>query len=57
VEAGYVEENYFEEPLLIHLSETEANEMGTPSIDALALARKVLEFWSKNARGAAQRGR
>ena len=49
VEDGYVEDGYFEEPLLIYLSEGEAKEMGTPHIDALALGRRVLEFWSKNA--------
>ena len=49
VEKGYVEEGYLEEPLLVYLSEREAKEMGTPHVDALALGRKVLEFWSKNA--------
>jgi hypothetical protein len=49
VEEGYVEDGYFEEPLVIHLSESEVKEMGTSRIDAIALARKVLEYWSKNA--------
>jgi hypothetical protein len=49
VEEGYVEDGYFEEPLVIQLSDNEARELGTSRIDAIALARKVLEYWSKNA--------
>jgi hypothetical protein len=45
VEAGYAEPGYFYEPLLIHLSPDEAQELGTPTIDAVTLGRKVVEFW------------
>ena len=48
VEEGYVEDGYVEEPLMIHLSQQEAKEMGISSIDAIALGRQVLEFWTKN---------
>lgn len=45
VEDGYVEPGYFEEPLLINLTESEAREFGAPSVDALWLARAVVAFW------------
>lgn len=45
VEEGYVEDGYFDEPLLIYLEPDEARELGGPSIDAVALAKKVIDFW------------
>jgi len=45
VEQGYVEPGYFAEPLLVHLSPDEERELGTSSVDALSLARQVLEVW------------
>ena len=45
VEAGYVEEGYFEDMLLVHLAPDEAKRIGVSSIDARSLARQVLEFW------------
>jgi hypothetical protein len=49
VQAGYVEEGYFEEPLLIHLTPEEAKFLNTAiQIDATLLAGLVLEYWSKN---------
>ena len=45
VEEGYVEPGYFYEPLLIHLSPDEARELGAPTIDAVSLGRRVVEFW------------
>jgi hypothetical protein len=48
VEEGYVESGYFHEPLVVHLTPDEASELGAPSVEAVALARQVLEFWSKH---------
>ena len=48
VEAGYVEEGYVAEPLVVHLTKEEATEVGGTTIEAVALARKVLEYWSAN---------
>ncbi len=49
-EEGYAEPGYFHEPLLIHLTPDEARELGSPTaaVEAVALARQILEFWSKN---------
>ena len=47
VEPGYIEDGYFEEPLVIHLSEPEAQELGSPHVDAISLARRVLDYWSQ----------
>lgn len=44
-EEGYVEPGYVEEPLLIHLAADEECELGVAVIDALALARMILDFW------------
>lgn len=43
VEAGYVEEGYFQDSLLVHLMPEEAKAIGTPIIDTISLARCVLE--------------
>jgi hypothetical protein len=48
VDPDYIEEEYFEEPLVIHLSEREAHDFGIPQIDAISLARRVLEYWSQH---------
>jgi hypothetical protein len=45
VEEGYVEPDYVEEPLLIHLFPDEAKELGVSVIDAVTLGRKVVDFW------------
>lgn len=45
VAAGYVEPGYFEEPLVIYLSEDEAKELGCVQIDAVTLGKRVIEFW------------
>lgn len=45
-EEGYVEPGYIEEPLLIHLANDEANELGVVVIDAVTLGQKVLAFWN-----------
>ncbi len=45
VEEGYIEPGYFDEPLLIHLSPDETREIGSSSIDATELGRRVVEFW------------
>jgi hypothetical protein len=44
-EEGYIEPGCFYEPLLIYLSPEEARELGTPTIDAVSLGRKVVKFW------------
>ena len=44
-EEGVFEPGVFYEPLLIHLSEDEANELNLKEIDAVELAHKVLDFW------------
>jgi hypothetical protein len=48
VEAGYVENDYVAEPLVIHLSKEEAAEVGDSPIEAVALARRVLHYWSQH---------
>ena len=46
VESGYVEEDYFLEPLLLYLSKEEANNLKTEThVEASWLANKVLEYW------------
>lgn len=44
-EPGCVEKGYFEEPLLIHLTENEAKSIGKPTIEAVELAGMVLDYW------------
>ncbi len=50
VEEGYVEPGYFHEPLLIHLTAYEAEKLCSPTtaVEAIALARQILEFWSEH---------
>jgi hypothetical protein len=50
VEAGYVEDGYLAEPLVIRLTEDEATAVGGPIIDAISLARLVLEYWNTGAK-------
>lgn len=45
VEEGYIESGYFEEPLLIFLSEAESKELGLTKIDAVTLGKRVVDFW------------
>lgn len=47
-EPGYFEEGYVAEPLVVHLTTDEAREIGSGSIEAVALAQRVLEYWSAN---------
>jgi hypothetical protein len=49
VEAGYAEEGYFEDPLIIHLTTEEQGFFGQSSIEVAALAKKVYEYWNPNA--------
>jgi len=49
VEPGYVEEGYFEEPLVVHLTPEEETTMGQSTIDVPVLAQRVLEYWQTNA--------
>jgi len=44
-EEGVFEQGVFYEPLVIHLSSVEAQELGGAVIDAVSLGRKVVEFW------------
>jgi hypothetical protein len=50
VEAEYLDDGYFAEPLLIGLTEDEATAVGRPIIDAISLARLVLEYWNTGAK-------
>ena len=45
VEEGYIEAGYFEEPLLIYLSDAESEELGVTEINAVTLGKQVVEFW------------
>lgn len=44
-EEGVVENGYFYEPLVIHLSKEEEKDLGFSEIDAVTLGHKVIEFW------------
>jgi hypothetical protein len=47
LEDEYYQSGYFYEPLLIHLSQKEADELNAPTtIDAVTLGHKVIEFWT-----------
>lgn len=49
LEVGCVEEGCFEEPLRIHLTPEEAKALNTAiTVDAIFLAKLVLEYWSEN---------
>jgi hypothetical protein len=50
VEAEYLDDGYFAEPLLIGLTEDEATAVGRSIIDAISLARLVLEYWNTGAK-------
>jgi hypothetical protein len=45
-EDGYFAEDYVEEPLIIQLSESEAQAIGKKSIRALDLAELIVDYWS-----------
>ena len=45
VEAGYAEEGYFEDPIIIKFTSTEAVAFGKSEIEATELAQKVLTYW------------
>lgn len=49
-EEGVFEEGCFHEPLLIHLTLHEAQELGYPTtaVEAIILAKGILEFWNKH---------
>jgi hypothetical protein len=49
VEAGYVEEDYFKDPLIVHLTTEEQSSLGQNSIEAADLAKLVYEYWKSNA--------
>lgn len=48
VESGYIDEGYFAEPLLVHLT-PEEEMTGQSTIAVLVLAQRVLEYWQANA--------
>ena len=45
VEPGYVEEGYFEDPIIIKFTPTEASAFGKNEIEATDLAQQVLTYW------------
>jgi hypothetical protein len=49
VEADYVEEDYFDDPLLIHLSSKHQEYFGTSCIEVITFAAKVLQYWREHA--------
>jgi hypothetical protein len=49
VKVGYVEEGYFEDPLIVHLTTDEQYSFGQSSIEVAALAQQVYEYWESNA--------
>lgn len=42
---GYAEPGYFEEPIVVKLSPNEATFFGTTELEAVVLAKRVLEYW------------
>lgn len=44
-ERGYLVNGFIEEPLIVHLSNGEIGEFGQPHIEAVKIAKSVLEFW------------
>lgn len=48
VEAGYVEEDYFQDPLIVHLTPEEEKSFGVSDIEAISLARRVLDYWRES---------
>ncbi|MEN0678656.1 hypothetical protein [Plesiomonas shigelloides] len=49
VEAGYVEEGYFQDPLIVHFTTKEQTSFGQSSIEVATLAKLVCEYWKSNA--------
>lgn len=49
VAAGYVEEGYFEDPLIVHLTAEEQISFGQDRIEVAVLAKQVYEYWKSNA--------
>ena len=49
VAKGYVQEGYFKEPIIIHLSSQESEALGRASLEATELAELVYNYWSSNA--------
>lgn len=45
VQAGYVEEGYVAEPLIVHLTADEAKNLGVTNIEVEQLAQQVFVFW------------
>ena len=48
LEPGCVEEGYFEEPLIVHLTPEEEESIGQNTIEVVKLAKCVLEYWKAN---------
>ena len=48
-ETGYVEEGYFEDHLIVHLTEEEKSSSDQSSIKVSDLAKQVYEYWNSNA--------
>lgn len=49
VEAGYVEDGYFADPLIIHLTAEEQSSFGQSNIEVADLAKQVYQYWYSNA--------
>jgi hypothetical protein len=45
VEAGYVEDGYFADPLLVYLTQEERRIFGQQTVEAADLAKQVYDFW------------
>jgi hypothetical protein len=45
VEADYIDPDYFEDSLDVHLSADEAKEMGVEVIDTISLGQRAVQFW------------
>lgn len=48
---GYVEEGYFEDPLIVQLSHEESIEFGGAEINAIELAERVYKWWENKLKG------
>lgn len=48
VEDGYVEEGYFKDPLIVHLTSDEQQRFGQSNIEVATLAQQVYEYWKAN---------
>lgn len=49
VEAGYAEDGYFEDPLVVHLTSDEQQLLGQSVIEITSLAQQVYEYWKMHA--------